>query len=465
MDADFAQIPINIHFSCTTELNAVAFESDNPDFVVMASLKAPYFDDTKRAPVDIVASIDRSGSMSGDKLQLAKETLSFTVKQLQSKDRFGLVVYDDNVSTVLDPVIMDSMGKERAKIAIGAVEAGGSTDLCGGLVRGIDTLKNRSGVKNDVSSVLFLTDGLANAGITSTEGILQEMDKRVNEEKQLPCSVHTFGFGSDHDANMLKTISDKANGIYFFVENKDQIADAFADCLGGLLSVVAQNITLELKAMPGVSINTVNTSYKVVVTTDNSGNSIHTVQIGDIQSEEERDILLSVSIKASDTPILQDSTLPPQPLVVANLTYFNVLASKQEEVSGSATIWRPVSTENVQPNPLVDRQKNRIITAEALVKAKAFGDQNNYSQGRQVLQEAITKLEASISKDDDFVKSLIVDLKKSMEGLQDRDTYTSYGGYTMSTYSCAHHQQRSVSSTTSYSTQSRTMMKAQYHQQ
>ena len=45
------------------------------------SIKAPFYEPTSRSPVDIVAVIDRSGSMRGGKLELVKKTLLFVIDQ------------------------------------------------------------------------------------------------------------------------------------------------------------------------------------------------------------------------------------------------------------------------------------------------------------------------------------------------------------------------------------------------
>ena len=54
------------------------------------------------------------------------------------------------------------------------------------------------------------------------------------------CCVFTMGYGSDHDSEMLHHIADAGNGLYYYIENKDNIPESFCDCLGGLLSVTAQ---------------------------------------------------------------------------------------------------------------------------------------------------------------------------------------------------------------------------------
>lgn len=52
--------------------------------------------------------------------------------------------------------------------------------------------------------------------------------------------VFTFGYGSEHDADLLHAVADAGNGLFYYIENQDNIPDSFCDCLGGLLSVAAQ---------------------------------------------------------------------------------------------------------------------------------------------------------------------------------------------------------------------------------
>ena len=50
----------------------------------MVSLQAPAFEPTERASIDIVTVVDKSGSMSGEKISLVRETLHFVVDQRES---------------------------------------------------------------------------------------------------------------------------------------------------------------------------------------------------------------------------------------------------------------------------------------------------------------------------------------------------------------------------------------------
>jgi len=270
----------------------------------------------------------------------------------------------------------------------------------------------------------------------------------------LPCSVHTFGFGSDHDANMLKGIADKGTGTYFFLQTKDDIPDAFADCLGGLLSVVGQNMTLELLPQNGCVIKKVHGKFKL---TTNGAASV--LALGDLQSEEERDILCTVTLPSLVEPAAAT------PLLRATLAYFNVVSSRNVERAAVCAVDRPAALGSAAPNLKVDVHKNRIMTADAMLEAKELADKNQLAEARGVIQNAIAALKKSLSAEEEFVKSLVVDLEKTLEGLQDRTSYTSYGYQNINAAAGSHFAQRSAGravSSPTYGTTSKSSVKSAF---
>ena len=69
-----------INMNWTPEFGSYTPSAEQPAWAV-CTLKAPFYEPTSRAPVDIVAVIDKSGSMHGEKLDLVKETLEFVIDQ------------------------------------------------------------------------------------------------------------------------------------------------------------------------------------------------------------------------------------------------------------------------------------------------------------------------------------------------------------------------------------------------
>ena len=52
--------------------------------------------------------------------------------------------------------------------------------------------------------------------------------------------VFTFGYGGEHDADLLHAVAEAGNGLFYYIDNSESIPESFCDCLGGLLSVAAQ---------------------------------------------------------------------------------------------------------------------------------------------------------------------------------------------------------------------------------
>lgn len=102
-----------------------------------------------------------------------------------------------------------------------------------------------------VESVLLFTDGKTNFGITNTK-LIEKATRNIIAQIERNVNVFTFGYGAEHDADMLTKIAEVGNGMFYYIENPESIPESFCDCMGGLLSVAAQNIELTLQAKPNV---------------------------------------------------------------------------------------------------------------------------------------------------------------------------------------------------------------------
>ena len=109
-----------------------------------------------RAPVDLVVVIDRSGSMSGEKLELVGKVLHFVAQHLKSIDRLSIVTYDSNVEELVSLMNITHKNRDEIDAKIERIYARGGTNLSGGLLKGMNIMKNRT-VKADVASVLLFT--------------------------------------------------------------------------------------------------------------------------------------------------------------------------------------------------------------------------------------------------------------------------------------------------------------------
>jgi len=422
------------------------------DLVIDAQLIAPALA-SGRSPLTVICSVDRSGSMAGEKLKLTMATLRFLVSQLAATDKFGLVVWDDTVQTQFSPALMDEKGKQSALEAIKQVRAGATTNLSGGLLQGLSEAISDPDLAEPgrTSSVLLFTDGLANRGLTDSAKIAECMKGALEDCSDNQPSVFTFGFGEDHDAEMLRTIADVGEGLYYYIENKEAIPQTFADCLGGLLSVVAQNMVLVVEPCEGVSILKVHSKVPTKNLNDEGGPVELT--LGDVYSEEERNVLLTVRLSARDGP------MDARRVCHLKLKYFDTVVAKpgltESDVYVNCVSALPEG--GAPQDAHVAAQYGRVNAAEAMEAANILGKTGKFEEGRQLLEQSRTLLQNSVG-----CEELQADLTECMSGMVDTRSYNSHGNKSMSNYSGAAHRERScafrIERAVSYQSPAKAMM-------
>lgn len=261
----------------------------------------------RRAPLDVAFVIDRSGSMSGDKLSLVKEAVTTAATLLNDDDRAALVVYDDRVELlrVLEPAT--SRAKAAMRLALHGVDARGSTDLCSGWLTGCDQLAqalDREGPRSRIRRALLLTDGLANMGITEPGRLMQH----ATELRQRGISTTALGVGEDFDESLLSGMAEAGGGNFQYIATPNQLSAFFHAELGELLTVIAGGLSLSLTLPHGIHARLVN-----AFPAERKGKTI-TVAIGDLPAGRAIELVFDVEVKAGVAGTLH------QPSLAANWT-------------------------------------------------------------------------------------------------------------------------------------------------
>jgi len=318
------------------------------------------------------------------------------------------------------------------------MSANGGTNLSGGLLQGLEEIGSRKETKEaTVSTVFLFTDGQASSGIRDAAGILKLVEG-VTKKMSGVVSVSTFGFGSDHDAGLLRGISDGTNGMFYYVASAEDIGMAFADSLGGLLSVVAQNLDLTLTAGEGVTISELAVTYKY--RTVEPGRKF-TLRLADIYSEEKRDLVLRLHLPVLQAPATKTTILS------ATLCFINTPTTEKEEATASATIDRPEAATLGGPNASIAVQRNRICATKAINAALEDGKKGDFTSA----QKALTDAAANIKATDAVSQQLLADLNDAKGKLANKSTYAGGGAQQMYSVASAHGQQRSNMSSPMYS--------------
>lgn len=197
-----------------------------------------------RPGIDLICVIDVSGSMSGTKIELVKKSLSYIIELLGESDRISLITFE-NFATRLIPLLrVVPKNIKQIEEAIGTLSGRGGTSIYAGMEMAFKTLNDKK-YKNNVESVFLLSDGL-DSGADSR--IQNSLNSKIDLLKKSAFSVHTFGYGSDHDPKLMKNIADVRDGNFFFIEKYETLDEAVANCMGGLFSVIAEEINITVKS-------------------------------------------------------------------------------------------------------------------------------------------------------------------------------------------------------------------------
>ena len=209
---------------------------------VLLDLSAPVgLDGSTRRPVSLALVIDRSGSMAGGRLETVTHAARWLLTQLGPDDQVAVVSFDDTVS--LDAPL--GVALDVADKALGALEPGGMTDLSGGWLKAREQLAHVEGIRR----ILLLTDGQANQGITDG-GRLASL---VGQAATQGISTSLLGVGEGFNEDLLGVLADAAGGEYHYLASVDDAAPAFSAELGDLVSLFAQNVSVEIRPKNGVA--------------------------------------------------------------------------------------------------------------------------------------------------------------------------------------------------------------------
>ncbi|MFN2166423.1 MAG: VWA domain-containing protein, partial [Anaerolineae bacterium] len=197
-------------------------------------------------PKDIVFVIDRSGSMSGEKIKQARDALSFIVGQLGERDRFSIVAFDDRVQPLehtLQPV--DGPSLRDARRFVDRLSADGATDIEAALQSGLEIL-DRSGDRGASQMVVFLTDGLPTEGITDGDAIARLV---AATNARLEARLHVFGVGYDVNTHLLDRLAADNGGTVTYVQEGENVEVALTSFYAKIAHPVLTGIEIEFEGL------------------------------------------------------------------------------------------------------------------------------------------------------------------------------------------------------------------------
>jgi Ca-activated chloride channel family protein len=204
----------------------------------------------RRAPIDVAFIIDRSGSMGGGKLEVAKQGVTVALGHLDQQDRAALVMYDNEIDLVQELSPVTARAKQAMAATLRRIEPRGSTNLGDGWLTGCQQIARGMNGPADarVRRAILLTDGQANVGMVDPG----QLAHHAGQIRARGVSTTTLGFGDDFDEQLLSAMAEAGGGNFEYIASPDQLVPFFTRELGELLAAVAIGITMRLTLPSGV---------------------------------------------------------------------------------------------------------------------------------------------------------------------------------------------------------------------
>lgn len=352
---------------------------------LLVTAEAPVIDwQTQRKPLNLIAVIDESGSMGGQKIEYAKKSLMKLADHLTGQDRLTVIAFTDGVRVLCEPTLMTAENKDRVKNAVGNLQALASTNFSGALGKAMTMGKETDGQVR----VIMFTDGQPTCGETVTDRILEYAKNKLSEN----VTISTFGYGQDHDSAFLTALANIGKGNYAYIENPDDAPAAFARELGGLLSCYGQDLVFTLTPKNGKS--GVKISEVLSDVTVDTKDDVVIIKVPDIYSEEKRQILVAVDVGEQDNIFPREVTL-----VDIVLDYDDVKTGKRVSLTTKAQLEFVKTEDEAQKDQdaTVADQLALVQIQKAQIQADLYASQGNYAGASACMAATMAALPAMAS--------------------------------------------------------------------
>ena len=188
----------------------------------------------ERTPYHIALLLDTSGSMDGEPLAAVIRTLHLLIDRMDEMDMLTIIQYANTASVVVDCANMNTRAKTDIHRLVDRLTANGGTNM----EDAIEVLSEVS--ESHIDAVFLMTDGHVNTGITNSTGLLRLIAARLPGGTP----VNTLGFGSNHNAEMLRDMAVRSCGSYTYADSAELIPAIIGDIIGGLIDQVGSSAYL-----------------------------------------------------------------------------------------------------------------------------------------------------------------------------------------------------------------------------
>jgi uncharacterized protein YegL len=168
--------------------------------------------------------------------------MKFLIETLTPSDRLSIITFQSVGNRICPLKAVTQENLVTFSNHINGLYASGGTSIMSGMDLALKTIRDRK-IPNKVTSVFLLSDGQDKGA----ENQLKEALAREENKDLGVFSIHSFGFGTDHDEDLMNKICTMKDGAFYFIKELGTLDEAFCNALGGIISLVASEINISVR--------------------------------------------------------------------------------------------------------------------------------------------------------------------------------------------------------------------------
>lgn len=360
----------------------------------------------QRTPVNVAIVLDKSGSMGGDKIHYAREAAIMAVERLNADDIVAVIAYDHEVQVLVPATrVSDRTALRRAIEQLGA---DGNTALFAGVAKGAAEVQKFLD-RERFNRIILLSDGLANVGPASPA----ELGRLGASLARDGISVTTLGLGLGYNEDLMTQLAGMSDGNHAFIENASDLVRIFDAELGDVLSVVAQDVEIQIHCAPGVR------PLRVLGREADIRDNTVRIGLNQVYGQQEKFVLVEVAID----PGRHDET---RSLAAVTVAYDNMLTRARDQIAGSVSVSFSASAERVSENvnaPVMSSTVEQLAN-EISKEAVELRDQGRVEEAKRKLESGADYVrENAAVLGSSALDSLSQELEQDAEALSDEQDW------------------------------------------
>lgn len=231
-------------------------------------------------PLNLCLVLDRSGSMSGSKIDNLRDATNLVIDMLQPQDYISVIFFNNRTEVAFDSQqITSETRRADLKNRVNRLSADGGTNMAPAMEAGLIELRKQMnpGQGSYINRLVLLTDGIT------------EKEKRCLEQAEqaarIGIPITALGIGKDWNDKLMQSIGERSGGDSDYISSAEMIRSHFTRAVQQMQAVVLQRGVLNVRPALGIDIRSVYRVHPLIArleparTTDRSAN----VPIGELE--------------------------------------------------------------------------------------------------------------------------------------------------------------------------------------